>query len=82
VFFLEDILGLRVKATLPFPPDSYPEALGLEGEDEAKAGVDPHETREFWKPLLRVRVLQEGLQEAIRQSAGNAFWYQSQSLVP
>lgn len=74
--FLEDILGLRVKATLPFPPDGYLEAVELDGEAEIE--VDPHETHEFWKAFLRV----DGLEQAIRQSAGNAFWYQSQSLVP
>ena len=70
--FLEDKLGLRIKATLPFPPDGY-------REDQAEETPEnPHATHEFWRALLRV----EKLLDALKAADDEAFWFDAASLVP
>lgn len=73
--FLEDTFGLRVKATLPFPPDGYREETASE---KAGAPEDPHVTHEFWRALLRV----EHLLKALKAAEDDTFWFESASLVP
>ena len=69
--FLEDKLGLRIKATLPFPPDGYRE------QDDDPDAENPHGKREFWWPLFRVEPLLEGLKAA----GDETFWFEAASLV-
>ena len=70
--FLEDKLGVRIKATLPFPPDGYRE------DEAAEASENPHATHEFWRALLRV----EKLLDALKAADDKAFWFNAASLVP
>lgn len=70
--FLEDKLGVRIKATLPFPPDGYRE------DETAEAPENPHATHEFWRALLRV----EKLLDALKAADDKAFWFDASSLVP
>lgn len=73
--FLEDTFGLRVKATLPFPPDGYREETESE---KAGAPEDPHVTHEFWRALLRV----EHVLKALKAAEDDTFWFEAASLVP
>ena len=70
--FLEDKLGMRIKATLPFPPDGYRE------QDDDPDAENPHGTHEFWRALLRV----EHVLEALKDADDETFWFEAASLVP
>ena len=75
--FIEYLLGLRVKATFPFPPD------GGDAAPETVNDGTAHKTRKFWQDLFRVEQFEGQLQRMRREDPeGKQFWYQSSELIP